>query len=166
MSEKGFHVARITPDGYTKVHIVDTIASAAAPTLVEITAGTEVTPFLTPAGIDTPEEGTDADISSLASVRDFSIPATIGGDLVAEFYRDDTADDAWDAMPYNQVTNLVIARFGGSDTDNAIQAADVVEVWPVRVSQRSVSRLTRGEAQRFTVRFALSGDPTLDAVVA
>jgi len=166
VSEKGLLVARITPDGYTKVHIVDSIASLAAPTLAEIGAGTEVTPFLTPAGLDTPEEGTDADSSSLASARDFSIPATIGGDIVGEFYRDDTSDDAWTAMPRLQVTNLVIARFGGSGADNAIATTDTVEVWPVRVSQRSNSRLTRGEALRFVVRFALSGDPELAAVVA
>ena len=164
MSEKGFHVARLTPDGYTKVHIVDTIVSMAAPTIAELTAGTEVTPFLTPAGLDTPEEGTDADSSSLASARDFSIPATIGGDIVGEFYRDDTDDDAWDAMPRLQQTHLVISRFGGTGTDNAIAATNPVEVWPVRVSQRSPSRLTRGEAQRFTVRFALESDPELEAV--
>lgn len=159
-------MARITPDSYTKIHIVDSIASASAPTTAEIAAGTEVTGFLTPAGLDTPETGTDADISSIASARDFSIPATIGGDLTGEFYRDDSADDAWNAMARLTVTNLVISRFGGSGTDNAIVATDVVEVWPVRVSERSNSRVTRGEALRFTAKFALSGDPTLNAVVA
>lgn len=159
-------MARITPDGYTKVHIVDAIVSMAAPTMTELGLGTEVTPFLTPAGLDTPEEGTDADSSSLASPRDFSIPATIGGDIVGEFYRDTVNDDAWDAMPRLQITHLVISRFGGTGTDNAIASTDVVEVWPVRVSQRSPSRLTRGEAQRFTVRFALSDDPVLIAAVA
>jgi len=159
-------VARITPDSYTKIHIVDSISSASAPTVAELAAGTEVTGFLTPAGLDTPEEGTDADISSIASARDFSVPATIGGDISGEFYRDDSSDSAWDAMARLTVTNLVISRFGGTGTENAIIATDVVEVWPVRVSQRSNSRITRGEALRFTSTFALSGDPTLDAVVA
>jgi len=59
----------------------------------------------------------------------------------------------------------VIARFGGTGTDNAIAATDTVEVWPVRVSQRSNSRVTRGEALRFTSKFALSGDPDFAAVV-
>lgn len=157
---------RITPDTYTKIWIVNSIATQSAPTIGEINAGTEVTGFLTPAGLDTPEEGTDADISSIASARDFSVPATIGGDISGEFYRDDASDDAWDAMPRLQITNLVIARFGGTGTDNAIIATDVVEVWPVRVSQRSNSRVTRGEALRYTSTFALSGDPDLAAVVA
>lgn len=159
-------MARITPDGFLKVWVVDSIGTLSAPTIGEINAGTEVTPFLTPAGLDTPEEGTDADISNLSSARDQSIPATIGGELTGEFYRDDAADDAWDAMARLTVTNLVVSRFGGSGTDNAIIAADVVEVYPTRISQRSPSRAVRGEALRFTVNFALSGDPELTATVA
>ena len=157
---------RLTPDEFTKVHIVNSISTQSAPTIGEINAGTEVTGFLTPAGLDTPEDSTDADISSIASARDFSIPATIGGDITAEFYRDDTSDDAWDALPRLQITNLVISRFGGTGSENAIVATDVVEVWPVRVSQRSNSRITRGEALRFTSKFSLSGDPEFAATVA
>lgn len=163
-------MSRITPDGNTKIHIVDSISTQSAPLLTEIDAGTEVTGFLTPTGLDTPAEGTDADVSSIASVRDFSIPATIGGDLSGEFMRDDgtggTSDDAWDAMPRSLITHLVIARFGGSGADNAIAVSDVIEVWPVRISQRSDSAITRGEALRFSVNFALRADPSLAAVVA
>lgn len=163
-------MSRITPDGYIKVWVVNSIAAQNGPTLVEIQAGVHITPFITAAGVDTPEEGTDADTSSLDSARDLSIPATIGGDLQAELYRDDgtggTTDAAWDALPRLQITNLVIARFGGSGTANAIAVADTVEVWPVRVSQRSNNRPVRGEALRFTARFALTGDPSLTATVA
>lgn len=155
-------MARITPDSYTKIHFVPTIASSAAPTAAELAAGDELTSFLTPAGLDTPENATDADISSIASARDFSVPATVGGDIVGEFYRDDgtgsTTDDAWDALPRLTQGFLVIARFGGSGTDNAIQTADVVEVWEVRISERSNMRITRGEALRFSSKFAVAAD--------
>ncbi len=159
-------MSRIVPDGFLKVHIVDAIAVLTAPTIGEISAGTEVTPFLTPAGLDTPEEGTDADISNLSSARDQSIPATIGGELTGEYYRDDAADDAWDNQARLTITHVVVARFGGSGADNAIIATDVVEVYPVRISQRSPSRAVRGEAMRFVVNYALSGDPELTATVA
>ena len=161
-------MARITPDGYTKIHFVPTVAAPATITLVEIAAGEELTPFLTPAGLDTPEDGTDADSSSIASPRDFSVPATIGGDITGEFYRDDgtgsTTDAAWDALPRLTQGYLVIARFGGTDTDNAIKVADEVEVWEVRVSQRSNSRITRGEVLRFTSTFAVAADMVIGTV--
>jgi len=163
-------VARLTPDENSKIHIVDSIASVAAPTIGEIGAGTEVTPFLTPAGLDTPEEGNDADVSSIASAHDLSVPATISGQPSGEFYRDDgtgsTTDDAWDAMARGTSTNIVISRFGGSGASNAIATGDTVEVWPVRVSSRSNNRLIRGEALRFVAQFAKSVAPTLTATVA
>ena len=163
-------MARITPDSRTKVHIVDTIASIAAPTVAELAAGSEVTAFVTPAGIDTPENASDADISSLESRRDFTTPGTLGGDLTGEFYRDDgtggTTDDAGTAMTPELDTHLVIARFGGTGTDNAIIATDVVEVWKVRVSTRSNSRITRNEALRFVAVYAVQATPDLAAVVA
>ena len=160
-------MARITPDGYTKIHFLPTVTAPAAPTMAEFAAGTELTPFLTPAGLDTPETSTDADTSSIASPRDFSVPATIGGDVTGEFYRDDGSgtDDAWDALPRLQQGFLVIARFGGSTAVTyAIKATDVVEVWEVRVSERSNARLTRGEALRFSSKFAVAADPIFDAV--
>lgn len=159
-------MARLTPDENSKIHIVDSIASVAAPTIGEITAGTEVTAFLTPAGFDTPEEGNDADTSSIASAHDLSVPATISGQPSGEFYRDDASDDAWNAMARLTVTNIVISRFGGSGTANAIAVGNTVEVWPVRVSSRSNARVTRGEALRFVAQFAKSGAPTLTATVA
>ena len=155
-------MARITPDGYVQVYAVNTITTPSSPTWAEITAGTALHGFLTPTGLDTPEEGQDADSSDLGSARDKSIPATVGGDVIGEFYRDDgtggSTDDAWDALPRNLDTNLVIARFGGSGTSNAISSGDAVEVIPVRVSQRSNNRMTRGEALRFTARFAVKDD--------
>lgn len=162
-------MSRIVPDGNIKVHVVDSISTKAAPTVAEIAAGTEVTGFITPAGIDTPEEGNEADSSDLGSVRDKSIPSTVGGQITAEFYRDDGtggfSDDAWTALPKDQITHLVIARFGGSGTDKAIIATDSVEVWQGRVSSRSNNRAVRGEALRFTMTFGLSAD-VVDATVA
>lgn len=163
-------MARITPDGYTKIHFVPTIATPAAPTAAELAAGDELTPFLTPAGLDTPETATDADTSSIASPRDFNVPATIGGDVTGEFYRDDgtgsTTDDAWTALPRLTQGYLVIARFGGSGTDNAITTGDTVEVWEVRVSERSNARITRGEALRFTSKFTVAADPVEGTMAA
>ena len=160
-------MARITPDGYTKIHFLTTVSAPAAVTVAELAGGDELTPFLTPAGLDTPEDGTDADSSSIASPRDFTIPATIGGDITGEFYRDDTADDAWDALARLTEGWLVIARFGGTTAlTYALQATDTAELWTVRVSQRSNSRISRGEALRFTSTFAVSADTIETTITA
>lgn len=153
-------MARITPDGFTKIHFVPLANVAAYPVMTEaeLNSGTELTPFTTPAGLDTPEEGTDADSSDLSDVIDKSVPATIGGDMVGEFYRDDGtggfSDDAWTALPRLTDGYLVVGRFGGTGTDNALILGDSVESTQVRVSQRSNNRIVRGETLRFTARFA------------
>lgn len=162
-------MARITPDGVIRVFLVDEIAELDAPTEEEIALGDEITNFITPTGLDTPEEGTDADASDLGAVRDKSVPATIGGDMTVELYRDDGAgtssDEAWEATPRLKITNLVVFRFGLTDPDAEMpEDGDVCEITPVRISQRSNNRLVRGETMRFTVRFAVSGD-TVDAIV-
>lgn len=164
-------MARITPDGVIRVFFVEEIANIDAPTEEEIAAGDELTNYLTPTGLDTPEEGTDADASDLGSARDKSVPATIGGELTGEYYRSDGAggedDAAWEAQPRLKIGFLVVFRFGtaAGDHDELPQDGDLCEVYPVRISMRSNNRLVRGETMRFTTRYALSGDPAMEAVV-
>lgn len=166
-------MARLTPDGVSKIHFLPAVAVQTAPTLTEIAAGTELTPFITPAGLDTPDEGQEADASDLSSARDKSVPSTISGNPQGEFYRQGdpagggpSSDDAWEALPRLTEGFLVIARFGGSGSDFAIAAGDEVEVWPVRVSNRNNTRMARGEVLRFSANFALTDDPEYASVVA
>ena len=162
----------MTPDGIIKVHFAPAVADITAPTLAEIAAGTALTDFITPAGLDTPDEGQEADASDLGSARDKTVPSTVSGNPSGEFYREgDPAgggpltDDAWDALPRLTIGYLIIARFGGSGVAGAIDTGDEVEVWPVRVSNRNNVRAARGETYRFTANFALTDDPEYAAVV-
>lgn len=164
--------ARLTPDGVIQVHFLAAIADTAAPSLVEIAAGTELTSFITPAGIDTPDEGQEADASDLGSARDKTVPSTVSGTVSGEFYRQGNPvgggpqnDDAWDALPRLASGYLVISRFGGSGTDFAIDSGDEVEVWTVRISNRNNVRMARGETLRFGVNFAVTADPVYVATV-
>lgn len=161
-------MARITPDGISKVWFVPTLSSTTSPSLAQIEAGTELTPFITPQGVNTPDEGQEADASDLSSARDKTVPSTVSGQYTGEFYRDDVPanDEAWSALPRLAEGYLVIARFGGSGTDNAIAATDSVEVTQVRVANRSNSGLPRGQVLRFSTVMSVSAEPVLDATVA
>lgn len=163
-------MSRLTPDGFTKAWWVTTLSSLTAPSLAEITAGTELTPFITRTGIDIPEEGTDADSSDLSSARDKSVPSTYGGPITIELYRDDGTgggtDAAWTALPRLTIGYLVVARFGGTGTDNAIAVSDTVETYTGRVSQRSNNRITSGETLRFTATITTSADVVEGTVAA
>lgn len=158
-------MARQTPEGLLKVHWVASIVDTDVPTVAELALGTELTSFITPAGFNLPDEGSEADASDMSSERDKSVPATVSGNPELELYRDDTTDTAWTTLARGTTGHLVVARFGGSGTANAIVATDVVEVWAVRVSSRNPVRIARGDTQRFTAVFAVAADPVYDAVV-
>jgi len=160
-------MARQTPDGLLKLHWFPT-CTPAAPTAAQLAASTELTPFLAPAGISLPDEGSEADASDLSSERDNSIPSVISGNPEGEFWRDSVVadDDAWTTLVRGASGYLVVAIFGGTTTTtHAIKTGDKVDVWPCRVSSRNLTRPARGEAVRFTAVFALSDAPTYQSTM-
>ena len=154
-------MARVIADGEVKINWVVTISAVTQPTTTEISAGTEVTPYLQ--SLDTPLDGDAVDASDLSTAFNKSVAGTFGGGASADMYRDDTTDTAYAAFPRNTTGYMVIRRFGGSDT--AWAAADEVEVWPLRVITRSPSTMDRNTVQMFSVDFATLDEPTLNAVV-
>lgn len=159
-------MSRQTPDGLIKLYWVTTLSSMTSPTLVQITAGVALHGFLAPAGINLPDEGSEADASDLGSERDKSVPSTVSGNPEAEFWKDSSADTAWTTLARGTTGYLVVAIFGGTDTGAALKAGDKVDVWPCRVSSRNLSRVARGEAMRFTAMFAVSSGPYYASTVA
>lgn len=157
-------MARTIADGEVRLYWVPSggISDTSAPTVAEITAGTELTGFLS--SLDTPLDGESVDASDLSTAFNKSVPGTFGGGATGSFYRDDTTDTAWDTLPRLTEGFIVIRRFGGSTV--AIAIADEVEVWPLRVITRSPAALDRNNVQMFTVDFATTDEPVLNAVVA
>lgn len=153
---------RLIADGEIKVNWVPTIASVAAPTVAEISAGTEITDFMS--SLETPLEGSAPDASDLSSAFNKTVAGTFGGSVNATMYRDDTTDTAWTTFPRNTTGYIVLRRFGGSDVVWAV--ADEVEVWNLRVITRSPVNLDRETVQAFVVNFATLDEPELAATVA
>jgi len=157
MARKGF-------TGEGRVWFVPTVANTAAPTTTEITAGTELTPFMRRDGLQTPVSGTTIDASDIANLQNKNLPGSYGGDsLTLQLYRDDSADTAWTTLTRGASGYIIVRRFGGSTT--AAASANKVEVYPGSVISREPSQSGDNEAQRFTVTWAVSGTVT-DGVVA
>ncbi len=153
---------RTIADGVVLVNFAPVVANTSAPTVAELGAGFDVTPFLS--SIDTPLDGDAVDSSDLASAFNKTVAGTYGGNITADLYRDDTTDTAWTTFDRNVVGYFVIRRFGGSGV--AWNIADPAEVFYVRIITKSPGTLDRNNVQMFSVDAAVLEEPVLTAVVA
>jgi len=153
---------RTIADGEILINFAPTIADPAAPTVAELTAGTDVTPFMST--FDTPLDGDAVDSSDLSSAFNKTVAGTYGGNISSDMYRDDTTDTAWTTFDRNTEGYFVVRRFGGSTV--AWTIADEAEVYHVRIITKSPSTLDRNSVQMFTIDAAVLDEPELAAVVA
>lgn len=163
-------MARKQFTGTGKLYVVPTIASAtlAAVTIAEITAGTNLTPWLSRDGIsERGAEGATVDVADATSMWDKTAAGTSGAGLELTFFRDSLAadDDAWTALPQGTSGYFVIAPFGFTGTAGAPAATDRIEVWPFEVSSRRNLAIAANEAQKFTVSCAIPNEPNVAAAV-
>jgi hypothetical protein len=165
-------MARFIPEGVLRIALVDTIADKNAPTLAELTAGDDITGFIS--GLSTPLEGSTVDVSDLLSKYNKTAPGTYGGQpITVDGYRDDTYanDTLWNRLPRGTRTNLVIARRGGSgddthpDGEGGITTGDYVDVWPIEVISRTPADSARNEPTRFQVSASVPEEPAEDVQV-
>ncbi len=154
---------RLIPNENTEVFFVPTIANVDSPTAAEINGGTDLTGFIVT--LDASTTGNTVPTPTFASLFETSISGTVSASFTAEFYRDDTTDTAWDALPRGTNGFFVVSRFGFA-TPGTAAAGDEVEIWPVRITARSATALTNNEAQRFGIEAAIPTVPNEDAVIA
>lgn len=155
-------MARLIPNENTQVHFVVTIADAALnPSVTEVTGGVDLTDEIVT--MDASTSGNTVPTPTFASLFETSISGTVTATLTAEFYRDDTTDTAWDALPRGTNGYLVVSRFGY--TGGTPTSGDAVEVWPVRITSRSNMALTNNEVMRFGIEAAIPEVPNEDAAL-
>lgn len=151
-------MGRIIPNEQTWVGWIDDtpgIASGTlAPTVAEITSAVDLTPFLM--SLNASAQGNQVPTPSFDSLFETSIVGTSQATFTADFYRDDTADTAWEAFPRGTKGSIVISRFGGSGTDQKPVAADFVEVWPIEVVSRIAANMQNNAVQTFTINCAVN----------
>lgn len=155
-------MARLAYEGRTKVHFVPTISDEAAPTTTEITAGTDLTTFVTKDGVNPAATNNRIDTGGIDDTFDSQIQGSWGAEFQLTCMRDDTVDTAWDTLQRGVQGYIVI----GYDSAAGIATTDVVQVWPVEFGTPIMQPSAANTNQMFIADVAIATPPTLEAVVA
>ncbi|MEV7422872.1 hypothetical protein [Streptomyces sp. NPDC091212] len=153
------------------------VADPSAPTIAEISAGTNLSDHVTRDGLKTPSSGNTIDSADIGSRFNKTSPGTYGGDaaeITAHRDSQSTSDLAWNTLEQDAIGFLIVGRSGfgqsattGLGTKNGTPTAgDRVEVLPITVISRAMNDTGDNETSKFTASLAITGEPEQDAVVA
>ena len=160
-------MADIIVDGKVKVALVDTIVSIAAPTVSELTAGTDITDQLTADGLSGFQGDTaEVDTTSMLSTFDTKSPGrTAFSGSMLRFKKQSGTDTVYDTYVKNFTTHVVIRR-DGTAASTAFAESDEVEVYPVVCGEVQPMDPEPNSLQRFELPVMVSSEPNLRATVA
>lgn len=155
-------MARFMRKGITKVFFVPTIAVKSAPTVVEITAGTDLTGQVAELNGFT-FSNSPIDVPDLSSAFVKKIP---GEDSVEDssivFYEDKTSNPISTAQAKGAVGFIVIFYAGVAGAAPA--TADKCEVWGVIIASNSRRYTAGNEAAQYEVVYTLTDPPVAGTV--
>jgi hypothetical protein len=159
-------MARIIPNENTWVGFIAGLTGLAdytAPTEAEINTATDMTPFLM--SLNASSQGNTVPTPSFDSLFETSIIGTSQATFTADFYRDDVADTAWEALERGTQGFFIISRFGGAGADQKPLNGDTVEVWPINVVSRTAANMQNNTVQTFSIQCSVNLEPAEAAVV-
>lgn len=159
-------MADVLADGNIRVYSVPSIANPSAPTVAELNAGTDLTPFLTPDGLVGFEPTTaSVDNAKLNSTFDTQQPgrASWSGTLL-RFFRQTGTDTVRNTLVRGFVTNIVVRR-GGVLGSTAWTTGQTVEVYPVACGQRRTLAPAANEVEKYEVPLFITTQPNDSAVI-
>lgn len=154
-------------DGYTRVSIVASISTIAAPTTTELNAGTQIDTIMTPDGLVGLEPDTaDVDNSSLSSTFDTKLAgrASFSNTGVRIKKQSATADTVYNLLVRGYNTNLVVRR--GVLSGTAWTVGDKVEVYPVQCGEVQNASPEANSVQKYFIPMKVTTQPNLRATVA
>lgn len=151
--------------GITQIHNVPTITNLAAPTVAEVVSGTELVDINAVEGFTWSNEAIDT--PDLKDTFKTTIPGEdSGADSSITFYELSDGTGYWTALSKGTETNIVIARYGGTDTNKALKIGDKVDVFPVQVGSIASQISTGNEPALYTVSFAITAPPKQNVALA
>ena len=151
-------------EGMTKVAWVVTLSSVSAPSAAQLTAGTDITTFITKDGLNISLTQNNVENTSLAETFDSQLVGSWGGDPSITFKRNNASDTAWDLFEWGAVGFLVVRR--GVLFSTAFAAAQKVEVYPAQAHEPVPNNTAANAQSTATVKFAITAQPDLHAVAA
>lgn len=155
-------MAKLTSEGNVKVHYLPAVVDKDAPTLAEITAGTNLTPFLPTAGVGVDWTQNNSSTPMLDESFTSESVGTESAAIELTFVRHelDADDDAWNLFVRGTNAFLLIARKG------VPVATDKVEVYPIQCHRPVPLPPAENEDQQAKVALAVNDTPSMNAVVA
>jgi hypothetical protein len=158
-------MARIIPNENTWIGFsTATISDIEAPTAAQVTAAIDLTGYCI--SLNASARGNTVPTPAFDSLFETSTAGTSAATFDADFYRDDEDDLAWETLPRGTRGYFLIARFGGTGTDNVPKAGDEVEVWPVMVTSRTMANMSSNTVLTFTASCSVNVEPAEAATVA
>jgi hypothetical protein len=151
-------------EGRTNVYWVVSIANKNAPTVAEITAGTNLTNFVTKDGVAVNITTNNVDNATIAETFDAESVGSWGSGLEITMFRDNSVDTAWNLCVYGTTGFVVIDRFRASGTLPSI--GNKVEVYPAQMHTPAMQNSAANTNKRFVEKFAVTSTPAMSATVA
>lgn len=156
---------RLIPNENTWIGFAATLTGTkSAPKVADVTGAVDLTSYLI--SLNASSQGNTLPTPSFDTLFETSIPGTVSAQFSADFYRDDTADTAWTTLARSTTGYMIISRYGGSGTGGKPNvAADVVEVWPIKVTSRTMQNMASNQVMMFTCVCSVPSEPDEDAAV-
>ena len=155
-------MARFVYEERTNVYWVVTIATASTPSVAEITAGVNLTTFITKDGVKPGISTNNVDSATIAQSFNAEVVGSWGASFELEMFRDNTADTAWTTCVRGSTGYVVVDRFNTSGTLPTNNGK--VEVYPAQMHQPRPLDSAKDTQVRFVETFAVTSQPYLSAV--
>jgi hypothetical protein len=150
-------MARIIPNENTWIGFTPAAITNQAPTVAQIAAAENLTGYCI--SLNASSRGNTVPTPAFDSLFETSTAGTSAATFDADFYRDDEDDKAWETLPRGTRGTFLIARFGGTGTDNLPIAGDEIEVWTVMVTSRTMANMSSNTVLTFTASCSVNIEP-------
>lgn len=156
-------MARYTHESLS-VWWVTTLGSLTAPSAAQINAGVALTSFMPVDAFNLGGTRNNASQAMLGGAFVTEEPGTWGSTIELTFVRDDSADTAWTtfAGAYKAAGYLAVRRSGSGNA----AATQKFEIYPASSHEPQMLASAENEYAKFTVTFAVTAEPELEAVAA